>query len=421
MRRSRDIYDKRLARLSGLSAVLFAAACAGDTPKSPNVSIGAVTTLESPAGPGSGEPFLAPGSGRVYLSWLEEREGGRHDLRLARYEEDVWSEPAVVRSSDRFFVNWADFPSVTPAPDGTIWAHWLERGDAGGYDYGVRVVRSGDGGRTWSEPWKPHEDDTPTEHGFVSMWPMEKGVGLAWLDGRQFVEGTDGSAATSEMTLRFRTAAAHGDPGPETLVDARVCDCCQTDAAMTSEGPVLVYRDRSPAEIRDIYVTRLVDGVWTEGRPVHDDGWEIAGCPVNGPAVAARGRTVAVAWFSAPDDEARVKVAFSQDAGATFGPPVVVDDGSPAGRVDVLLLGDGTALVSWLERTGGEGAEVRVRTVGPDGAVSGSVGLAASSAARASGFPRMAALPGGDVMIAWTDVAEARGRVQVARIEVDGS
>ena len=35
-------------------------------------------------------------------------------------------------------------------------------------------------------------------------------------------------------------------------IDARVCDCCQTDAAMTSEGAVLIYRDRSDDEIRDL-------------------------------------------------------------------------------------------------------------------------------------------------------------------------
>jgi hypothetical protein len=34
-----------------------------------------------------------------------------------------------------------------------------------------------------------------------------------------------------------------------------------------------------------------------------------------------------------------VQIAFSTDAGATFGKPVRVDDGQPIGRVDVLRLG----------------------------------------------------------------------------------
>ena len=34
-------------------------------------------------------------------------------------------------------------------------------------------------------------------------------------------------------------------------------------------------------------------------RAVHDDGWKIAACPVNGPMLSARGRDVAIAWFTA--------------------------------------------------------------------------------------------------------------------------
>ena len=73
-------------------------------------------------------------------------------------------------------------------------------------------------------------------------------------------------------------------------------------------------------------------------------GWLAAtACPVNG-AVAAAGERVAVAWFTGADKTPRVKLAFSNDAGETFGQPVAVDDGNPTGRVDVLLLvADGRA------------------------------------------------------------------------------
>src|SRR5690606_15013816 len=190
-----------------------------------------------------------------------------------------------------------------------------------------RLGRSGAGGRAWSEPWAPDDDDAAAGHGFVARVPLAGGVGVVGLDGRKYVDAPDGRPATQEMTLRFRHVSADGTPSPETLLDGRVCDCCQTDAAMTADGPVVVYRDRSPGEIRDIYVTRLRNGAWSEGEPVHQDGWEIAGCPVNGPAVAAFGTRVAVAWFAAPGDVARAKVAFSDDGGRTWGPPVVVDDG----------------------------------------------------------------------------------------------
>jgi hypothetical protein len=204
-------------------------------------------------------------------------------------------------------------------------------------------------------------------------------------------------------------------------VDIRVCDCCQTDVAVTSSGPVLVYRDRSPEEIRDIRVSRYEDGAWTDGGLVHSDGWETGACPVNGPAIAARDAQVAVAWFTAADGESRVNVAFSDDAGGHFRDPVRIDDGVPAGRVDVVLLNDGSALVSWLERTGGDGAEVRIRRVGPAGHRLETVHASAPSSERAGGFPRLVQAPDGTIILAWTDVAELTPRVRVTRIEVEES
>jgi hypothetical protein len=324
----------------------------------------------------------------------------------------------VIAHRDDFFVNWADFPSITAGADGTLWAHWLERGPNGGYDYGVRVVRSDDAGRHWSDPWTPHEDTSPTEHGFVATFPVDDGMGFVWLDGREHAQRPDGSEPTRDMTLRYRTLAVDGSPGAEMLVDGRVCDCCQTDAAVATSGPVVVYRDRTEEEIRDIYITRFEDGAWTEGRPVHADGWKIPACPVNGPAVATRDDDVAVAWFSAPDDVPAVHVAFSADGGRGFGPAIRVDDGQPAGRVDVMMLGDGAALVSWLERTGGDRADVRLRRIGSDGAVSDASTLTGSSAERASGFPRMISAPDGGVLVAWTDVADDEPRVRVRRLEL---
>jgi hypothetical protein len=402
----------------GLTALLLAAlvgACADEAPP----SVLSSRELESPAGADSGEPFLSASGETAYLSWLERSAEGGHDLLFARFAAAGWSEPTLIESSDRFFVNWADFPSLVPGPDGALWAHWLERGEQGGYDYGVRVVRSSDGGATWSDPWIPHEDGTSTEHGFVSSAPVDSDLGFIWLDGRSYATGASGEPPTDEMALYLRSMSASGPSGPETLLDARVCDCCQTDAALTAAGPVVVYRDRSPAEIRDIYIMRREGGVWTEGRPVHHDGWETGACPVNGPAVAARGDDVAVAWFTAAGDVPLVKVAFSRDSGVRFHEPMVVDDGDPSGRVDVLMLDDGSVLVSWLERTGGEWAEVRVRHITEAGGVGESLRVSTSSSERASGFPRMVQTAGGTVLVAWTDVAGTAPRVRVAAVEVE--
>lgn len=377
--------------------------------------------IASPAGVGSGEPYLSSSEDGVVMSWLQRSAQGGHDVLVARLGPEGWSPARVVAHGDDFFVNWADFPSVVGGGDGSLWVHWLQRTPGPGLAYDIRVARSTDGGDSWSEPWTPHEDRTPTEHGFVTLFPTPEGVGMAWLDGRQYAPDPEGNPPTQEMSLRSRWASTGGGPGPEILVDGRTCDCCQTDVALTDTGPVLVYRDRTEDEVRDVYVSRWTDGAWTEGAPVHADGWVIGGCPVNGPAVDARGMDVAVAWFTGAGDVPKVQVAFSRDGGATFGTPTRLDGGDPSGRVDLKLLTDGSAAVSWLERTGGDAAELRLVRVAPDGTSGEVTVVARSSSARASGFPRMTTAPWAphQVLLAWTDIAEADASVvRVASVEV---
>jgi hypothetical protein len=217
------------------------------------------------------------------------------------------------------------------------------------------------------------------------------------------------------MTLRYVTLGHDGKAAREELVlDGRVCECCQTSAALTREGPVVVYRDRSEDELRDIAIVRLLpDGKWSAPRAVHADGWRLEGCPINGPAVAASGRRVGVAWFTmGGDNVARVRVAFSNDAGATFGDPVNVDDGDPVGRVDVLMLDDGGALVSWIEKTR-DGAEVRARRIWPGGRRGASISVAPSGSARSSGFPQMVRSKN-TIIFSWTGAS----RVLTAEMSV---
>ncbi|MGH9939862.1 MAG: sialidase family protein, partial [Blastocatellia bacterium] len=299
-----------------------------------------------------------------------------------------------------WFVNWADFPSMIALPDGSLAAHWLVKSGTGTYAYDVNISRSFDGGKSWSKPFVPHRDGTQTEHGFVSLFPAKDGsLAAVWLDGREMKAGA-GDHGHGAMTLRYVKIERDGALTDEAVLDAKVCECCQTSVAVTDDGPVVAYRDRSDQEIRDISVVRLKAGKWSEPRSAAQDGWRINGCPVNGPAVAASGRRVAVAWFTAAGDTPRVKLAFSSDAGATFGEPVIVDDGAPAGRVDVLLLADGSAIVCWLEKTSGGGA-VRARRVRPDGKRDQPITVAPSGVARSNGFPQMARA-GDNLVFAWT-------------------
>lgn len=364
--------------------------------------------LPSPALDGSVGPNLfAAADGRVLLSWIDRADGGRDALRYSFLGGDGWSEPRLVAAGAGWFVNWADFPSVVALPDGSLAAHWLVKTGDAPYAYEIRVARSTDGA-AWGAPVVPHRDGTPTEHGFVSLFAAQGGgLAAAWLDGRETGPRAGHGEGRGAMTLRTAVLGTGGRIREEALLDAQVCDCCQTSAALTSEGPILAYRDRSEREVRDISVVRLRDGRWDAPQGLAADGWQIDGCPVNGPAAAARGRRAAVAWFTAANGVSRVKLAFSDDAGGSFSAPVTVDDGQPLGRVDAVLLDDGSAIVSWVESTSA-GRVLRARRVHPGGERGAAVDVVPPDDRLSRSFPQMA-LDGGQLVFAWT-----AGRVRTA-------
>lgn len=394
------------------------------TPTPPSPTAGAALEVregESPAGLESREPELfASADGRVILSWVEQRGGKRHALRFATREGAGWSAARTVAEGDNWFVNWADFPSVVALPGGAMAAHWLVKSGKDTYAYDVNIARSEDDGQTWGRPVVPHTDGTQTEHGFVSLLPLPDGrLGAVWVDGRATKDVKEGHDEESplpvSMQLRYAAIDAEGRLSDEAVLDERICECCQTSAAMTTEGIIAVYRDRSEREVRDIHFVRGQAGGWSAPRPVHADKWELNGCPVNGPSVAAEGRRVAFAWFTGEGEKPRVQVAFSDDAGATFGSPVRVDDGEALGRVDIVMLADGSALVCWMGG-GAEGGANKVRRVNPDGTLGAVVIIARTDVSRSSGLPRMARL-GDTVHFAWTQFGKP-SRVRTATADV---
>jgi hypothetical protein len=221
------------------------------------------------------------------------------------------------------------------------------------------------------------------------------------------------------MSLRASTYDAAGKQLREVAIDTRVCDCCPTSVASTSEGPVVAYRDRNPKEVRDIAVTRLAAGRWTPPVVVHRDNWTIEACPVNGPAVSARGRDVVVAWFTGLNDEGKTWAAFSRDAGRTFGAPVRIDDAMSTGHVGVGLLKDGGAVVSWVEFAN-EQSQFKIRRIGSDGGRSAGIGVAGTADARVGGVPRIA-VAGDEILLAWTETAAGASRVRTARATLPGA
>jgi len=379
-----------------------------------------ITAIPSPAAENSLTPRLfTSAGGQTYLSWLERKEE-KTQFKFSKFTNGNWAEPSLISEGDNWFVNWADFPSFIEN-QGTLSAHWLQKRAAGTYDYDVRIAQSVDNGESWSESFIPHKDDIAAEHGFVTMRPLSENQNfVTWLDGRNTKSQAhdmkdEGHGGGGAMTIRAGIFDTEGTMSADWELDARTCDCCQTTAAITSSGPIVAYRDRSNEEIRDIYVTKLVNDKWTTPKSVFNDNWNISGCPVNGPSLSARGKFVALAWFTAAQGFGEVKIAFSNNAGDTFGMPTLISRGNTNGRVGTTIMDNGNTVVSWME-TNDDQADILLAVFNKEGQELIRRTIAQTAAARASGFPVISNIDN-TVFMAWTETGETSD-VKTASIDL---
>ncbi len=386
----------RLVALIFFTGLLLRAVAVSPTP---------IVSLPVPSAPGAMGSSLALGpDGTAYLSWLEPAGGESWALKFSRFDaaRQTWGEARVIAQGADFFVNWADFPVLAVQAD-RMTAVWFVNNPAhhaapGHHGAGYRAVYSSslDQGKTWS-PERPVSDESlPVE--FVALQPLLDGRLLAaWLDGRSHNAGSDRQALYARVL---------GAPGPDVLVDGSVCDCCQLSFVPTTDGgALLAYRGRTKDEVRDMQLARFDGKSWSAPTTLNPDGWKITGCPVNGPQLAECGDLVGAVWFTAADNQARVLARVSDNTGDSFSPVVRVDLGRPQGRVDSVMLPDGTFVMTWLELAAKVHAQpggIYLRTLSLEGKLSVPQMVAPSSSTRMSGFPRLVLLGGKQLLLTAT-------------------
>lgn len=363
-----------------------------------------VQYIDVPTEVKSSEPSLMLSSDHsLYLSWIETDSSGLSQLRFSKLtDDDTWSEPNTIAGGKNWFVNWADFPSLTAFGQNNMVAHYLEKSAADTYAYDVKLTISNDEGKSWNSSFSPHDDQTNTEHGFVSKLDISNDRFMSvWLDGRQYAYAAKDSTLTKEMTLRSAIINSKGEILKEHVIDDRVCDCCQTDITMTSQGPMVVYRDRSDKEIRDIYFSIYKNENWSVPKVVNNDNWYIPGCPVNGPAIASSNSSTAISWYTVSNQLQKVKMAFLASSGE-FSEPIDLEYVNPLGRVDIEILNADQAVVSWMDNSN-ERSKIMLQVIDRSGQKSAAFTVSDVSEERSSGFPRMI-LKDDYLYITWTEV-----------------
>jgi hypothetical protein len=388
-----------MPRLAALFLFATVALTAADEKPAPPITF---TDVASPAGHRAlGASVATAPDGTLWLTWVEaaaenlaaaaKKSGGHHHgtepaaaaaptppntLRFSTFDAAAkkWSAARPIASRPDIPLSSADFPQLVIDGRGTATAVWTN-----GHG-GALVSSSADREATWSAP-APWTSASPEVEKFSFVRLADGRVLAAWLDGRAKQPG----AKTPPKQLYARIL---GD-STDTLVDPSVCDCCQTTlTAFPDGGALLAYRGRTEDEVRDIRTARFRGKSWDDPRPLNNDDWRIAACPINGPRLASDGGRVAAAWFTAADNTPRVLASFSPDAGTRFLMPLRLDRGKPVGHVDTLILRDGALLVTWLETDG----SLWLGRITPDFSADEPVALAPPGTLSAKTNPRLTLL-----------------------------
>tara|TARA_B110000459_G_scaffold162364_1_gene178725 strand:+ start:825 stop:2024 length:1200 start_codon:yes stop_codon:yes gene_type:complete len=359
------------------------------------------------------QPSLVYRNSSLSLSWVSFNEQKKASLNLSRFTDGKWTKPQTIATGSDWFVNWADFP--THAINGNlILTSYLKKSASGTYNYDVVLSLQKLSGEKIKEDFILHSDGVKSEHGFVSIIPNDNnGFYVTWLDGRNTVEKKlDGHH--KPMTIRFAEITAGGGVINESELDSATCDCCQTSIAANKNGPIVVYRDRDKKEVRDIYITRQINGAWEAPSPVHKDGWIINGCPVNGPKVAVNSNNLAVSWFTVSNENPIVNLSFSKSNGDSFGTPIKINDHDAIGRVDVAFLNEQEVIVSYMEGDD-VGTYLRIKKVSINGKVSEPITISKIDGGRNTGVPQLEIF-NSEIFIVWTVFVDEKNQLKSVKL-----
>ena len=239
----------------------------------------------------------------------------------------TFGEPASISGDGAAYVSGEWGPKIAVGGDESLHLLWMRRvlrpdGSRGRKTEFV-YQRSLDGGSTWSEPRRIQDENQPMHEGVANSADERGNVAIVWLDSRvqPDADTADHGAHGSALPL---VLARSGDNGAtfsanhvvESPYAGDACICCAPDLAWRDGRLLIAFRGASE-NIRDIHVLE------EEALPasfrhiaVADQGWELDGCPADGPRLTVSATRLGVAWMS----EGQVYHA-SADANGRFGEP----------------------------------------------------------------------------------------------------
>ena len=277
--------------------------------------------------PGRSPKFLTRGAqGLLLLSAAPGADGKGQDLFLRSSSDggDTFSEAMRVNQTPGEVSDGGENSAVlAAAPDHSyLYAVWMARDPRTPMAGLIRFARSAGMSPSFSPALTINDDSLSTTHSYQTLGVAPDGaIYVAWLDGRETAHSHHGPGHAPIMTLFLARSTDKGRTfGKNIRVAGNICPCCRPSIAFLDGKVFLAWRSVESGDIRDMFTAFSSDQgqTWSQPVLVARDGWKLNGCPHVGPAMAALGGKLHVAWYTEGGADPGVYLAASEDAGRSF-------------------------------------------------------------------------------------------------------
>lgn len=304
-----------------------------------------------------GASVAADSRGRLWMVSKQEQGDGKSLLVLRRSDDTgkSWTQPMPV-TGEAAGARGEERPKIAAGLNDELYIVYTRAAPNPKlpHEGDVRLVRSLDGGKSFSAPVSVHTNNDAIVHAFGSIIVDPNGhVYAVWLDSRNRETARANKQPHRGISLYYAVSTDAGKTfsGDYRLAD-HSCECCRLGLALDAQQrPVVMWRHIFEPNVRDHAIAQLsVNGMAREIERASFDDWRIDACPHQGPSIAyAADGTRHQAWFTVKGDDAGIFYAAADKKGE-LGVPVRLGT-NQAKQAEVAVRGAAVAVV-WKQYDG---------------------------------------------------------------------
>ncbi len=290
-------------------------------------------------------------------------------VESSRDDGKAWSGKRLLDTgSDQIAAEGESWPKIAFGPNGWVVISYT-RPLAKPYTGEIRMLRSTDGGKTFSAPFTVHRDRQVITHRFGSILFDAHGVlHTLWIDKRDLEQSP---AKSYRGAAVYRNFSKDGGLtfSPDIKVADHSCECCRIALIQGPDGkPAAMWRHVFAPNVRDhAFATFGANAAPVAMTRATFDEWKVDACPHHGPGLAfsEKDRVFHAVWFGIRDGQPGVRYERLDLKGKPDAPAVLIPD-PVAQHADVLADGDKVAIVwesfdgksnrlrAWISNDGGK-------------------------------------------------------------------